>query len=175
MVSDLPKELSTLLDRLYGDVSSKLIENAAGVSEKCKIVVTGESNSVFGNTESVTIVTIPGEDKIISKQFMESVADSSVLIYVINSACPDDVQENKLMQLCKQLQSDTRLNNLNSFDAKCIMFVCNNWEIVEKKESSDPGAEKKIWKEVVTKIKKYFPGISEHDQIYKLRTNEASE
>ncbi|XP_052221405.1 uncharacterized protein LOC127837969 [Dreissena polymorpha] len=104
---------------------------------------------------------------------MESVADASVLIYVINSACSDDVQENKLMQLCKQLQSETGMNNLNSFDSKYMMFVCNNWELVEKKERSDPGAGNRYWKEIVLKIQKYFPGISEHDQLYKLSTTEA--
>ncbi|KAH3801903.1 hypothetical protein DPMN_155565 [Dreissena polymorpha] len=78
------------------------------------------------------------------------------------------------MQLCKQLQSETGMNNLNSFDSKYMMFVCNNWELVEKKERSDPGAENRYWKEIVLKIRKYFPGISEHDQLYKLITTEVS-
>ncbi|XP_052221389.1 uncharacterized protein LOC127837954 isoform X2 [Dreissena polymorpha] len=129
---------------------------------------------VFGNTDSVTIVSHPGGDNILPKEFMESVDDASILIYVVNSACTDGIQENKLMQMCKQLQSDARVGNLNSFDPKCMMFVCNNWDIVEKKERSDPGAENRIWREIVTKIQKYFPGISEHDQIYKLSTTEAS-
>ncbi|XP_052224309.1 uncharacterized protein LOC127839958 [Dreissena polymorpha] len=256
MVNELPKELSTLLSKLYGDVSSKLEMNAKLFSEKCKLVVAGESNSdmnsvintvlgseilpnphvlspgticcvhtvpsdvegyfviqmtngskerhsypkmpgafqgllsdkmkgnmsqrietychlpVFGNTDSVTIVSHPGGDNILPKEFMESVDDASILIYVVNSACSDGIQENKLMQMCKQLQSDARADNLNSFDPKCMMFLCNNWDIVEKKERSDPGAENRIWKEIVTKIQKYFPGISERDQIYKLSTTE---
>ncbi|XP_052224300.1 uncharacterized protein LOC127839946 [Dreissena polymorpha] len=258
MVNELPKELLTLLSRLYGDVSSKLKMNATLVSEKCKLVVAGESNSdmnsvintvlgseilpnphvlspgticcvhtvpsnvegyfviqmtngsserhsypkvpgafqgllsdkmkgkmsqrietychlpVFGNTDSVKIVSHLGGDNLLPTEFMKSVDDASILIYVVNSACSDGIQEKKLMQMCKQLQSDARVDNLNSFDPKCMMmFVCNNWDIVEEKERSDPGAESRIWKEIVTKIQKYFPGISEHDQIYKLGTTEA--
>ena len=44
MVNELPKELSTLLSKLYGDVSSKLEMSATLVSEKCKLVVAGNTN-----------------------------------------------------------------------------------------------------------------------------------
>ncbi|KAH3801884.1 hypothetical protein DPMN_155546 [Dreissena polymorpha] len=57
MVNDLHKELTTLLARLYGDVSSKLKENAAAVSEKCKIVVSGDSNSGMNSVMNTVLGT----------------------------------------------------------------------------------------------------------------------
>ncbi|KAH3801880.1 hypothetical protein DPMN_155542 [Dreissena polymorpha] len=89
MVKELPKEMCTLLSRLYDDVDSKLNNQLSALSEKCTIVVAGKSNPGMNSF----MKTILGSDVIPNPRVLSPGTTCCV------HSIPSDVEEYFVIQM----------------------------------------------------------------------------
>lgn len=76
----------------------------------------------------------------------------------------------QLLRIVSEQRRWEEKGGLSSFDPNCTIFVCNKWDIVEKRGT---GNETSTWKDTLDKLSKHFPNLEEK-QIFKMSTTEVS-
>lgn len=70
----------------------------------------------------------------------------------------------QLVQIINKLRQLEQEGGFSSFDPKCTIFVCNNWDLVKKQAGKD---ETLVWEDIKDKLAGQFSNISK-DQIFRI-------
>ncbi|KAK3584084.1 hypothetical protein CHS0354_024192 [Potamilus streckersoni] len=118
--------------------------------------------------DPIIIVDTPGigESKEMTDKLLGYLPNAVAFIYIISSDNAGGIQEDRLLQILKELNRLDR-EGKSIFDPKCAIFVCNKWDLVVKS-----GEEEKVWKDTLTKLQKGWPGVEE-SQVFKMSTTNA--
>ena len=74
----------------------------------------------------------------------------------------------QLLRIISEQRRWEEKGGLSAFDPNCTIFVCNKWDIVEKR-----GDIENTWKDTVNKLQTNFHHISE-EHIFKMSTTEVN-
>ncbi|XP_045191365.2 uncharacterized protein LOC123548286 isoform X2 [Mercenaria mercenaria] len=119
--------------------------------------------------EHVTIVDTPGvgENREMTEKLVQYLPKAVAFIYIVNSANAGGIQEDTILHIISEQKKLDTEHELSSFDPRSMIFVCNKWDVVEKRGEAD-----RTWQDTVRRLQMTIPGLRE-DHIFKLSVSEA--
>ncbi|XP_078600538.1 uncharacterized protein LOC144875472 [Branchiostoma floridae x Branchiostoma japonicum] len=99
----------------------------------------------------IFIVDSPGvgESKLMDSMVSQYIGQACAFIYVLNSSNAGGVQPGKLQTLLEQCRKQ-HPEDMQDFDPKTAMFVCNKWDQIPEKERED------VRREIIRQLQKHW-------------------
>ncbi|XP_078686626.1 uncharacterized protein LOC144919207 [Branchiostoma floridae x Branchiostoma belcheri] len=116
----------------------------------------------------VTIVDSPGvgESEMMDDIIAKYIPSAFAFIYIIDSSRAGGVQQDRLGSLLVKCRDQGDRSELEQFDPKKAIFVCNKWDLVEKDERQE------VKDETIRKLGEMWEGLDE-SQVFIHSKNEA--
>ncbi|XP_028411513.1 dual serine/threonine and tyrosine protein kinase-like [Dendronephthya gigantea] len=116
----------------------------------------------------IVIVDSPGigESNVLDDVVNDYLLTAFCFVYVIDSSHAGGVQKDRILKLLERVKDQS----LECFLCERAVFVCNKWDVIERKGSDEESAVKKY---TIDRLKKTWPNLNAKTQVVQMSTTNA--